>query len=285
MSLTWEEIEALRDETFRRTRAQQVRTIAQAEQFINAVGFCFAFKAVRSELPCLWHAAAGERRPAYPLHVQHDPTIGLVWEAKDQLAAAKKVYYGKALKKRPTFISLDFFPHFYKPVHERRGGDYMTDYRRGGLSRDAKRILEALLERSPQITADLKASAAMSNPDRRAAFDAAMSELQCRMYLVKIGEFYNPFTFLWDLVERRFAEEIAASAAITVEQAREKVLTQYFKLLWAADAKAIERLFGRPPAAVQATLAELSARGDISDRIEIAGEKARFYGLPELAGR
>lgn len=284
MSLTWEEVEALRDGTFRRTHAHQVRTIAQAEHFINAVGFCFAFKAVRSELPCLWHAAAGERQPAYPLHVQHDPYVGLVWEAKDQLAAAKKAYYGKALKKRPTFISLDFFPYFYKLTVERRGGDYLADYQRGGLSRDAKRILEALLDRSPQITAELKAAAAMSSPNKRAAFDAAMAELQSRMYVVKIGEFYEPFTFLWDLAERRFAEEITRTNEITLAEARAKILTHYFELLWVAEAKAIERLFSWQAPEVQATLGELTARGVISERIEIAEEKTRFYGLPELAG-
>ncbi len=283
MILTWEDIETLRDQTFGRTRALQVHTVEEAERFINRVGFCFAFKAVRSELPCLWHAAAGERNPAYPLHVQHDPYIGLVWDAKDQLAAAKKVYYGKALKKRPTFISLDYFPYFYKLVQERRGGDYATDYLRGGLSRDAKRILEALLERSPQITADLKASAAMSHPRKRAAFDAAMAELQSRMYVVKIGEFYDPFTFLWDLTERRFAKEIEQAEAVDAESARRTVLTQYFRLLHVSDAKAIERLFSWTASEVAATLAVMVAEGALSDRVHIVGEKRPLYGLPELA--
>ena len=95
MSLTHEEIENLRDRTYHRTPSLQVRSIDDAERFINNVGFCFAFKTNKSELPSLWHAAAGEREPLYPLHVQHDPYIGLVWEAKDALAAEKKVYYGR----------------------------------------------------------------------------------------------------------------------------------------------------------------------------------------------
>jgi hypothetical protein len=282
MKITWEEIEQLRDEAFFRTRKQQIHTVAEAETFINTVGFCFAFKANRSELPCLWHAAAGERNPDYPLHVQNDPYISLVWVAKDQLAAEKKVYYGKALKKRPTFISLKYFPYFYRLITDQRGDHYLADYNRGGLSRDARRILDVLNEQSPQITADLKAAAAMANPDKRSAFDAAMAELQSRFYVVKIGEFYDPFTFLWDLVERRFADEISASAKLGIDQARDNILLQYFKALWVSSPQAVARLFSWSPVEVQSALKRLVEKGLLTDQIQIDGEKALFFGLAEM---
>jgi hypothetical protein len=282
VKITWEEIEQLRDETFFRTRKQQIHTVGEAETFINTVGFCFAFKANRSELPCLWHAAAGERNPEYPLHVQNDPYISLVWVAKDQLAAEKKVYYGKAFKKRPTFISLEYFPHFYRLISDQRGDHYLADYTRGGLSRDARRILDILNEQSPQITADLKTAAAMSNPDKRSAFDAAMAELQSKLYVVKIGEFYDPFTFLWDLVERRFADEISASTSLGVDQAREAILLRYFKALWVAGPKSIERLFAWSPVDVGSTLDRLVEKNLLTDQIQIDGEKALFFGLSEM---
>lgn len=282
MKITWEEIETLRDQTFFRTGERQVRSVEQAERFINTVGFCFAFKASRSELPCLWHAAAGERTPDYPLHVQNDPYISLVWIAKDQLAAEKKVYYGKALKKRPTFISLEYFPYFYKVINHQRGDHYLTDYLRGGLSRDARRILDVLNEQSPQITADLKAAAAMANPDKRLAFDSAMAELQSRFYVVKIGEFYDPFTFLWDLVDRRFADEISASAKLDADQAREKILLCYFQTLRVSSPQAVARLFSWSPVEVQSALKRLVEKGLLTNQIQIAGEKALFFGLSEM---
>ncbi|RPH98039.1 MAG: hypothetical protein EHM72_13145, partial [Calditrichaeota bacterium] len=177
MMLSREDIERMRDETFFRTRAHQLHSLADAERMVNSVGFCFAFKANHSELPCMWHSAAGERNPVYPVHVQNDPFIGLVWEAKDFLATTKKVYYGKAFKKRPSFISLSYFPLFYALVREQRGDNYIADYMRGGLSREARRIMDALQEHSPQITADLKIAAHLSHPEKRRIFDAAIAEL------------------------------------------------------------------------------------------------------------
>lgn len=280
---TWEEIETLRDETFFRTRQHQLRDIQDAERFVNAVGFCFAFKANNSELPCMWHAAAGERDPEYPIHIQHDPYISLVWNAKDALAAEKKVYYGKALKKRPSFIALDIFPAFCRLQGRTHGAeDYAVEYMRGHLSHEAKRIMEALLEQSPLVTADLKLASRLSHPDKRAAFDRAMAELQQRMYIVKIAEFYDPFTFLWDLVERRFAEEIELSRRLNETQARERILAQYFTLLWVSNAVRIKRLFGWPNDAIEHTLESLKSQNVLADDLAIAGERRPFWGVSSL---
>ncbi|MDZ7370187.1 MAG: hypothetical protein ONB12_03345 [candidate division KSB1 bacterium] len=280
--LTWEDIERLRDVTFHRTTELQIRSVAQAEAFINKVGFCFAFQAAQPELPCLWHAAAGERNPAYPLHVQHDPYIGLVWEAKDRLAATKSVYYGKVLKRRPSFISLEYFPFFYRLELNRRCGDYYAEYSAGKISREAKMILDALHERSPQVTGELKSAAGMTAPEKRHAFGQAMAELQSRFWVVKIGEFDEPFTFLWDLVERRFAEEIEQAKQCAPQEACRSILQKFFEISFAAGFSALERLFGFPSALLETSLSELIREGKIVDCVQVANEKKLLYGKAEL---
>lgn len=282
MPLSWDDIENRRDRTFFRTPARQLKDISDAERFVNETGFCFAFKMQKSELPCMWHAAAGERDPDYPHHVQHDPYIGLVWDAKDALAAEKKVYYGKALKKRPTFISLDFFPSFYRLQKHKNGEDYLSDYMRGLLSKEAKRIMDALSEQSPMVTADLKMASRMAHPAKRSVFDKAVAELQGKMYIVKIAEFYDPFTFLWDLLDRRFNQEIILSAALSDAQAREKILRRYFANVWVSQPVLIRRLFGWTPEEIEKSLGELLNQGTIVDCIHIVGEKKPFYGLAGL---
>ncbi|RQW10466.1 hypothetical protein EH222_02340 [candidate division KSB1 bacterium] len=281
MTLGWDEIENLRDQTFHRTRELQLKDIDDAEHFVNETGFCFAFKMQKSELPCMWHAAAGERDPDYPVHVQHDPYIGLVWDAKDALAAQKKAYYGKALKKRPTFISLDFFPSFYRLRKQKDGHDYIVDYMRGRLSQDARRIMDALTERSPLVTSDLKLASAMAHPHKRAAFDRAMAELQSKLYIVKIAEFYDPFTFLWDLLERRFADEIAAAKHLTEDAAREKIVTRYFHTVWVSEPAAMARLFGWQPAEIDKTLDSLIEQGRLI-RMTVRGEKRPYFAIATL---
>jgi len=278
--LSPEEIEQLRDRRYRRNKYLQVRSIDVALEFINDVGFCFAFSAKNSELPCLWHAACGKRDPVMPEHTHHDPYISLVWETKDVLPAQQKVYYGKVLKKRPTFISLEYFPYFYALIAGNRPLEgYLSEYMRGELSLEAKKIMDALTEHSPQITRDLKLSSGMSHPKQRYAFDQAMAELQMKMYLLKIAEFYDPFTFLWDLVPNRFPAEVQQSNQLSLDAARFKILQQYFKNVIVANLQHIQRLFGWSKEQIESALEALQQKDIITNAVEIAGEKGRWFAL------
>lgn len=262
--LSPEKIEALRDRTYHRNAYLQVKSIDAALEFVHEVGFCFAFSSRNWELPCLWHAACGQRNPQMPLHTHHDPHIGLVWEAKDVLPAKKLVYYGKILKKSPTFISLEFFPYFYAVIAGQRGPDaWLSDYLDGTLSSAAKKIMDALSAASPQITRDLKFSAGLSHPKQRSEFDQAIAELQAKMYLLKVAEFYEPFTFLWDLLPNQFPQLIEQAATISRKIALKKILNQYFSVVWVADIIQIQRVFGWDKNEIQTSITELIREGSI----------------------
>ena len=283
MIYSWDDIENLRDPIYHRTPLKKVRTIEMTLDFVNKVGFCFAFKANNSELPCLWHAACGERDPEYPLHTHHDPYISLVWQAKDTLPGNKSIYYGKALKKRPTMISLEYFPYFYALRHQNSAThSYMTEYMRGELSPEAKQIMDALEENSPQITADLKLASKMAHPQKRYIFDRAMAELQSKMYIVKIAEFYDPFTFLWERVEKRFVQECQQAADTTRETALIKILLNYFKNVLISRPQNINRLFGWNIKEINDSLDTLVMQGHISANIQIKNEKKPIYGMAYL---
>jgi len=281
---THEQIESYRDRTYCRTRALRIRSIPAALKFVNQVGFCFAFTAQRSELPCLWHAACGERQPVYPEHTHSDPYIGLVWEAKDELPAQRKIYYGKALKNRPSMISLTYFPCFYRLVAGEAGPDrYLRDYMRGMLSPAAKRIMEALIDRSPQITSELKLSSGHAHPRKRTEFDRAMAELQMGLQVCKIAEFYDPFSFLWELVSLRYPEEIAIARGMTDGEARFKILGKYFEIVGISGPEAIARLFRWETGATAATLRQMRDQGLLVPVI-FRGEKREQLGWHGLTG-
>ena len=279
MSISWEKIESLRDIRYRRLKRLQVTTESKALDFINDVGFCFVFAAKNSELPCLWHAVCGERNPVMPEHIQHDWSIGMVWQTKDSLPAQKKVYYGKAIKNRPAFISLEFFPFFYRLSDAYDGHEfYVAQYMRGELSPAAKRIMDALSEQSPQITRELKQSSGYTNPQKRYQFDRAIAELQMKMFVVKIAETYDPFMFVWDLVERRFSEETAIAKTIKAEDARKTILRKYFENVIVSNSIRIQRLFGWGQAEINSALADLREQNEIHD-IFIDGEKKSWIRI------
>lgn len=275
--LSREEIEQYRDLRFRRVPGLRLKQVEDVLDFVNGVGFCFAFAARNSELPCAWHAACGMRNPVLPRHIQHDETIGLIWSAKDDLPAAKKLYYGKAIKRRPTFISLDFFPYFYSLAGLSGEPEaYVAQYLRGELSPVARRIMDALSEKAPMVTAELKIASGFAHPRKRYQFDQGMAELQAKFHVVKIGEFYDPFTFLWDLVSNRFVDEIEIASTIEAEAARICILKKYLENLLVSNRHQIQKLFGWAADAIQAALDRLEMENNIY-RVEVNGEKGDWY--------
>src|SRR5437667_4050077 len=138
-------LERHRDRRFRRAPALRVRDQRQALAFVDDVGFCSTFYCFPEGVPCLWEAVAGRARPRWPRRSHHDAAIGLTWQLKDSLPAARQVYYGKLLKGRPMLVALDVFPAFYALVRSRqRACDYRAEYDAGHRSRAARPPMAAL---------------------------------------------------------------------------------------------------------------------------------------------
>jgi hypothetical protein len=254
----------------------------QALLFINSVGFCFAFKAEHSELPCLWHAACGRRDPELPKHTHSDPSLSFVWEMKDRLPADGKIYYGKLLKARPTMVSLEYLPYFYV-LAERTGGrdEYLQEHGRGRLSHTACKIMEALLDSWPQTTKGLKLATAMHGKSDRASFDRAVAELQTKMFIVKVAEEYEPFTFVWAPFVRAFPAEVRKARKIGAEEARARLLERYFANQLIGTVTNIQRLFRWSKQEIYHALGLLMHRGVIRTDFLVEGKDHRYYGYVE----
>jgi hypothetical protein len=106
-----------------------VKTADGLVRMVDDLGFCFAF--------------TGEA--AYPIPAAFDHldtrSDGRKWEWmwgwKDELAEKKRLYYGKLLVKKPTFVSMKMLPTFYATFG--RAGDpddHLEDVRAGRLSGD-----------------------------------------------------------------------------------------------------------------------------------------------------
>jgi hypothetical protein len=135
--LTLESLQAARAERYHQRPDLRVRTEPQALDFINQVGLCLLFSAKDIELPSLWGALCGGDR-AVPSH-HNDRELGLAWQWKDTLPIAGKVLYGKFLRKKPVFVSLELAPYFYalSPNYGEPAEDYLQDYQDGRLSVEA----------------------------------------------------------------------------------------------------------------------------------------------------
>jgi len=161
LDYTPEQIEAIRDLRYHRTPALRVRTEQQARQFVDQVGFCFLFGDKTTEIPTLWAAVCGSRRPMP--HHHHDADIGRTWRWKDTLPSRGEIYYGKLLRKKPTLVSLSLLPCFYA-LSPNYGDveDYLLQYEEGKLSSEARNVYEALLEHGAMATSRLRQLAGLS---------------------------------------------------------------------------------------------------------------------------
>lgn len=271
-----EDLEKRRDRRFRRMPRLRVHNERTALQFVDNVGFCLVFTNRTQELPCLWVAVCGRRDPVFPEHSHHDPELTLTWNLKDLLPAKRLVYYGKLIFGKPSMVSLAHFPYFYAlhgPPHDEQ---YRYDYDNGLLSRAAKQIMDALVERHPLTTKELKLSTRLHTSKSRPIFDQAIAELQRKLYITMIEARYEPtFTYVWDLLEAWLPEPVACGREILREEAIYHLTRQYLSVVYYASLAQIERVVGVTRAEAEAAVTRLQDEG----MIEIG---APVEGLPGI---
>jgi len=194
------EIEDYRDERWRRDAARSVQTVAEAERFVEQVGFTACMTDSRRPGPSLFVAVCGRRDAVLPRHVQKDPESSLTWTLKDQLVRRGKVYYAKLARNKAMLIAPRMIPHFHAVWGVRRSDE------RHRLSRSARAILAVLRHEWEMASSDLRKESGITD---RTAFTKAIDELQAAMIVVPSEAVYLPkFTYLWTLGVGRFPDAL-----------------------------------------------------------------------------
>jgi hypothetical protein len=196
-----EEIEAYRDQAWRRTPELHVETAIEAEQLIEQAGFCAALTDSRRGGPSLYIAVCGRRDAYMPRNVQKDPEASLAWVTKDEVMRRGRVYYAKLARGRSTFVAVRLIPHFNAIWGVPRRQESST------LSPDARAVLKVLRSEWEMATKDLRSESGVTD---RARFTRAIDELQRTMKVIPGEVLYDPwFTYIWMLAESRFAKELS----------------------------------------------------------------------------
>jgi hypothetical protein len=273
MDITWEEVERHRDRTFRRRKSLAVRGAKSAMAFINEAGFCTAFSA-HEHLPCLWVAVCGRRNPRMPHHTHSDYGIALTWELKDRLPDSRQVFYARLLHGKPSLISLEFLPCFYRVFGPQ--GEAGTP-RALGLTEQG--ILDWLSTHPPQPTYQLRLHADFRGRLPKARFEKAMARLQELLYVMKTETVYEPkFTYYWGLVERVYQQAVRKARRLSPEAALEKILRKYFDAVLCARRRDLVSIFrGVEPGLLSGVLSEMVESGTLRAGERIAGKEGFWY--------
>ena len=194
------EIEDYRDARWCREATRSVDSVADAERFIEQVGFAACLTDSRRPGPSLYVAVCGRRDAVLPRHVQKDPETSLTWTLKDQLVRRGKLYYGKLARGKAMFIAPRIVPYFYTIWGVRRSEE------RQRLSANARAVLKVLRKEWEMASSDLRKESGITD---RATFTRAIDELQAAMIVVPSEAVYLPkFTYLWTLGIGRFPDAL-----------------------------------------------------------------------------
>jgi hypothetical protein len=243
--------------------SKRVSTLADAARFIDRFGFCWLFapRDHRLELPSLFEAVKGRR----DAHIEDwDADSDQVWAWKNDLPAAQRAYYGKALAGKPCFISLKMLPYALAALGEE---DFERAYARGAYSYDTKRVYDALKQFGAQPTQTLRRNAGFvaARGDLRqngnARFHKALDELQRRLIAMPMGATNEGMAWpsqIFDLVARWLPEQTRDAKKLAVRDARRALVERYVNTVVAAPLDAIARLFAIPRPAVKLLVDELA---------------------------
>ena len=270
-------LEARRAVAFRHHPTRRVRGAASALAFVDAVGLCSTFFRFPEGLACLWEAVVGRARPRWPRRSHHDDGVGLTWQLKDDLPAARRVYYGKLLRGRPVLVALDLLPAFYALVRGRqRARDYRVEYDTGRLSLTATRLMDALVREHPQYTGELRANTFLLEPSRAREFERAMAELQQGLWVVKSEERYEPtFSYRWELLEAWLPGRVAEGRRLSRATALDRLIARYTAGAVFTTPGRLRRLFAVPAAEADASVARL-LRANTLDEVAVSGWPGRW---------
>jgi hypothetical protein len=283
LELTLEQVRTWRDEKYRRLPNLRVRNEDEALGFLNDVGLAVLFSAKDMELPSLWEAICGGPRLIPEHHNDHE--LGLAWDWKDTIPGRKSILYGKFLRKKPVFVSLDLFPHFYA-LSGNFGelDDYLEEYQDGRLSEEAKRIYEALLENGALPTSHLRQQARMANKESGPRFDRAIAELQMDFKIVKVGiSDANRwgYCYVYDVLLRQFPDVASQARGITENHAADSILTRYLDTVLVSTPERLLRLLGWERWRLQQSLERLTRSGALLADVRV-GEHEGCVGLAHL---
>jgi len=256
-----QKIGAYRAQTFRTDPALRIHSPEEAVEFVEDRGLILFWPNKNLVFPSLWAAAAGDR----PVPNNHDDPGHVTWSWKDEMLPRRLWYYGKLLRGKATFVSMDALPYVYA-LSPRYGDldDYTEAYRAGTLSHEAHAIATILLDEGPQNSILLRKKAGLSSPSAKYSFHRALTTLQRGLWILPVrvvqAGTWN-YAFEYELFDRWHPAILPKARIISEDLARAVLLGHALTSIGCTDSRGMQRLFGWSPPHIQAAFSRLEAEG------------------------
>jgi len=238
-------------------RVHRVRNAEGLVTMVDAFGFCFAFTHRTGDAPipaCFDHLSTNSE----------DRKWGWMWGWKDELPQEKRLYYGKLLVRKPTFVSMKMLPTFYATFG--RAGeddDHLDDVRAGRLSDIARRVIDYLAQHGETQTKRMRADLGITSPEGKVDYARAVEELQRLMYVARVkavGEGREDYNYTYDLFVRRYPEIVRTAERYTSAEAMTALLARLVDLAGGVTERQVAKLFDWSDERVTHLCARLEAK-------------------------
>lgn len=195
---------------------------AQAIQAIDRHGMLLVFPIDnRPEPLSLWSVFYPRSRMRWEWDDDGDNRVADLWHLREALSRSKRVIYAKWFRGRATFFSRELFTALLS-AYQRQPGFHK-------LSRDAREILDLLLENSPQSTKQLKRQSGLVGRALEPTYNKALQELWSRGLIVAFGEVdEGAFPSLAVGATRLLFEDIYLAAQAMPASEAESILAHHF---------------------------------------------------------
>ncbi len=221
-------------------RADVRSKVARAKKIVDRLGIALVYPLPgkkktkkKNDPPSLWSELYPGVEMGWRWDEDADPRVAEVWHLREELARSGEVAYTKWFRGRATFFALPVFHALLGALAA--AGDLFA-----GLPDEALTILDALRERSPQSTKELKASTGLRGREHERAFGRAMKALWARLLVVGVGEVDDgAFPSLAVAATEMMFEDLFRSRTRVPEE-RRRLLAEALP-----DGSAFDREFGR----------------------------------------
>jgi hypothetical protein len=208
-------------------RRFRVRTARGALRFIDTLGFCYAFTGGPGGLPGLFDVLATRST---------DRMWTWAWRWKDDLATGRRAYYGKVVRRKPSYVSLTLLPAFYAlSGNLGEPDDHLQAFQEGRLSVLARAVYEHILAGGPASTWALR-RLYVPRGESGAKFHRALDDLQAHFLIAKVAEeeeWRNGF--IWDAFHRWMPRVVETAGSLSADAAAAQVLARYIHTVGAAS--------------------------------------------------
>lgn len=243
-----------------------VRTLEDARQFIDSVGFCLMYPLKPPVLvPTFVGAWVGsdDRLPIWQ-QAFADPRARNAVELMVRLLRDRSAYEANLFDENNAFLlAASIFPYFYAPIGERNPRQPPKPGPRSEYSQLACDAYEIIRRDGPISKQKLQEK--LGGSITLAALDHALNELWSKLRITRVD--YKPDEgAFWDVLYRWSPEAVREGISLSVAESLSALISKYLDCVFAADQQEIESFFGNfvPRSRVREAVNALLAARELS---------------------